>query len=67
MSLETNDGLKLIIIDSPAIMQNNAIKDELTDFYHSCAEGVPVTVTLEDGLNALKLAEIIQHKIEETL
>lgn len=67
MTLETNDGLKRITIDSPAIMQNNAIKDELTDFYHSCAEGVPVTVTLEDGLNALKLAEIIQHKIEETL
>lgn len=67
MTIATNDGLKRIIIESPAIMQNNAIKEELTDFYNSCTLGVPVSVTLDDGLNALKLAEIIQNKIDETL
>lgn len=67
MTLSTNEGLKRIIIESPSIMQNNAIIEELTDFYHSCAKGAPVTVTLEDGLNALKLAEIIQNQIEATL
>ncbi len=67
MTIATNDGLKRIIIESPTIMQNNAIKDELTDFYNSCAYGEKVSVTLEDGLNALKLAEIIQNKIDDTL
>jgi len=67
MTIATNDGLKRIIIESPTIMQNNAIKDELTDFYYSCSEGASVSVTLEDGLNALKLAELIQNKIDENL
>lgn len=67
MTIPTNDGLKRIIIESPTIMQNNAIKDELTDFYYSCTQGAAVSVTLEDGLNALKLAQLIQTKIDENL
>jgi len=63
MVIRTNDGVKRISIDSPVIMQNNAIEDELIDFYQSVVHGAEVSVTIEDGLRALKLAQIIQNKI----
>lgn len=66
MTMHTNDGLKRIIIESPSIMQNNAIQDELTDFYNSVAFGEKVVVTIEDGCKALQLAQLIQDKINES-
>lgn len=65
MTMHTNDGLKRIIIDTPSIMQNNAIEDELNDFYDAVVNGEPVTVTIEDGFRALHLAQLIQDKIDE--
>ncbi len=65
MTMHTNDGLKRIIIESPSIMQNNAIEDELNDFYEAVANDAPVSVTIQDGYRALKLARIIQDKISE--
>jgi predicted dehydrogenase len=65
MTMHTNDGLKRIIIDTPSIMQNNAIEDELNDFYEAVANGAPVSVTIEDGFSALSLAQLIQDKIDE--
>ena len=65
MTIHTNDGLKRIIIDAPSIMQNNAIEDELNDFYEAVVNGTSVSVTIEDGFRALKLAHIIQDKINE--
>jgi predicted dehydrogenase len=65
MTMHTNDGLKRIIIDTPSIMQNNAIEDELNDFYEAVVNGAPVSVTIEDGFRALHLAQLIQDKIEE--
>jgi predicted dehydrogenase len=63
MTIHTNDGLKRIIIDSPEIMKNNAIEDELSDFYDAVTGQSDVLVTIDDGLRALKLAQIIQSKI----
>lgn len=63
MTMHTNAGLKRIIIDSPPIMQNNAIQDELNDFYKSVYSNAPVSVTIEDGYRALHLAQVIQDKI----
>jgi predicted dehydrogenase len=63
MTIHTNDGLKRIIIDSPEIMKNNAIEDELSDFYDAVTGQSDVLVTIDDGLRALKLAHIIQSKI----
>jgi len=63
MTIHTNDGLKRIIIDSPEIMKNNAIEDELSDFYEAVTGQSEVLVTIDDGLRALKLAHIIQSKI----
>jgi len=65
MTMHTNDGLKRITIESPSIMQNNAIEDELNDFYEAVANDAPVSVTIQDGYRALKLARIIQDKISE--
>ena len=64
MTMNTNEGLKRIIIESPDIMKNNAIEDELNDFYEAVVNDAPVTVTIEDGFRALKLAGIIQDKIK---
>lgn len=65
MTIHTNDGLKRIIIETPSIMQNNAIEDELNDFYESVVNDAPLIVTIEDGYRALHLAQIIQDKINE--
>ena len=65
MTIHTNDGLKRITIESPEIMQNNAIEDELNDFYNALVFDAPVLVTIKDGFRALELANIIQNKIDE--
>ncbi len=65
MTIHTNDGLKRITIESPEIMQNNAIEDELNDFYNALVFDAPVLVTIKDGFRALELAYIIQNKIDE--
>jgi predicted dehydrogenase len=65
MTIHTNDGLKRITIESPEIMQNNAIEDELNDFYNALVFDAPVLVTIKDGFKALELAYIIQNKIDE--
>lgn len=65
MTLETKDGIKRIMIESPTIMENNAIEDELKDFYDAIFHGTPVKVTIEDGYKALHLAQIIEDKITQ--
>ena len=65
MTIHTNDGLKRIIIETPSIMQNNAIEDELNDFYEAVVNNAALSVTIEDGFRALHLAQIIQDKINE--
>lgn len=64
MTINTNDGKKRISIESPAIMQNNAIEEELNDFYESVANNQPVSVTIEDGFKALQLAHLIEEKMK---
>lgn len=66
MTLETKDGVKRIMIESPTIMENNAIEDELKDFYDAVFNDTPVKVTIEDGYKALHLAQIIEDKITQT-
>lgn len=63
MTIHTNEGLKRISIEMPQIMINNAIEDELKDFYQAVCDRMPVTVTIEDGLKALRLAHIIEEKM----
>lgn len=65
MTIHTNQGLKRITIESPEIMLNNAIEDELRDFYDAATGKKPVTVTVQDGLRALRLAHLIEQKMTE--
>ncbi|HMT70078.1 MAG TPA: Gfo/Idh/MocA family oxidoreductase [Saprospiraceae bacterium] len=65
MTMHTNTGLKRIIVETPTIMQNNAIEDELNDFFEAVSGNSSVTVTIQDGYRALHLAQLIQEKIDE--
>ena len=65
MTMHTNTGLKRIIVETPPIMQNNAIEGELNDFFEAVSGNSSVTVTIQDGYRALHLAQLIQEKIDE--
>jgi predicted dehydrogenase len=58
--IDSPKGKKKITIESPSITNNNAIKEELCDFYHSIINGTTPKVSLKDGYNALKLATEIE-------
>lgn len=61
--LETSSGIKEVYISEPDIMNNNAIEEELRDFYNSVTKNIPATVGIEDGYKALYLAQQIEDKI----
>ena len=63
MSFESQNGKKFLTIDNPSLDENNAIQEELSDFYLSIVEGKPISVSLKDGLQSLKMAEMIQDSI----
>jgi predicted dehydrogenase len=65
MTIQTKDGEKRLWIDNPDIMKNNAIEDELADFYEAVVHNTPVKVTIDDGFRALELAHIIEDKINQ--
>ncbi len=65
MTLESKKGKKYLTMESPEMTENNAIKDELNDFYYSIINDLPTKVSIEDGLKSLKMAEMIQDSIFE--
>ncbi len=69
MVLEMGDGKpsKKIIFNKPNIDTTNAIQEELKSFAASILEGKEIVVTLEDGLNALEVAEEIMSKISNSI
>ncbi len=60
-------GKKEIIFDKPEIKENNAIKDELSDFVKSINENKQTIVTIEQATDALRLAQQILDIINEQL
>ncbi len=60
------DRKKRIIYDQPEIKEINALKYELELFVNSVLKNEKPVVTGEDGLRALKVAEIIIKKIEDS-
>lgn len=64
MTIDTSTGKKIINIETPEIIENNAIVDELTDFYNSIKNDSLVSVPVEAGLKALELAYLIEDKIK---
>ena len=63
MELPTPNGTKWISIEMPAIEQVNAIKMELESFGQSILGNTPAKVPLEDGYEALKLADWISRDL----
>ncbi len=62
------DGKKMsIVYDRPQVKEVNSLKHELTLFFDSIAEGTETIVTLDDGLQALEVANIIIEKIESKI
>ncbi|MEX2485840.1 MAG: Gfo/Idh/MocA family oxidoreductase [Brumimicrobium sp.] len=66
MVMEMGEGKpsKKIIFDKPEIQPSNAIKEELNTFADSINNDTIPTVSLEDGLNALNVAEEILSKLK---
>ncbi len=63
MTIDTASGKKIINIENPAIIENNAIEEELKDFYNSIKNNKSVSVTVGAGVKALELAHLISEKI----
>lgn len=66
MTIDTSTGKKIISIETPEIVENNAIVDELTDFHNAIRDNSEVSVPVEAGMKALKLAYLIEDKIKES-
>lgn len=57
---------KKIYFEKPDVHPNNAILDELETFADSIENNTPIKVTIDDGINALKLALDIIDNFEAT-
>tara|TARA_B100001540_G_scaffold307857_1_gene321700 strand:+ start:1079 stop:2044 length:966 start_codon:yes stop_codon:yes gene_type:complete len=54
---------KQIFFENPSVIESNAILEELESFADSINNNIPPTISLEDGRNALKIANKIISKI----
>jgi len=63
MTIETAVGKKTIKFENPSIIENNAIEEELKDFYNSIKNDNSVSVSVGAGVKALELAYLIASKI----
>lgn len=68
MVLDLPDGSKKqIYFDQPEVNPNNAIADELASLNASIANNEKTLVSLEDGMNALSVAQQVQEKINSSI
>jgi predicted dehydrogenase len=58
-----NGNKKIITVEGPSIENNNAIKEELTKFIQSIIQDTPTAVSINEGYQAVKVAEEILRKI----
>jgi predicted dehydrogenase len=63
--IETPNGTKSIIIESPNVIHVNAIKAELTAFRNAIINNEPTVVSEQDGFLALDIAHQILQKINQ--
>jgi predicted dehydrogenase len=64
MNLEEGKKSKKIQFEKPDIQEINAIKEELRSFAQSIRENKTTKVTIEDGYNALSVAQLILEKLK---
>ena len=65
MTMETNSGTKILSIEMPEIIENNAIVDELNDFHNAILTNSPPKVDITAGRRALELAQTISDAISQ--
>jgi predicted dehydrogenase len=65
MTIDTASGKKILNVEIPEVKENNAIVDELNDFYNAIQNDSPVSVDLEAGMKALELAYRIEAEIKK--
>lgn len=63
MEFETNAGKKWLQMQMPEATPINAIEEELRSFHEAISKNQAPVVTLEDGVAALKLAQMILKEI----
>ncbi len=56
--------IKKILFDKPTIVETNAIKEELSTFYDAIVNDTVPIVPIEDGYNALDVAQRIMEKLK---
>jgi predicted dehydrogenase len=61
--IETPGGTKTIAVENPEIIEQNAIKAELTAFKNAIINDTPTLVSEHDGLMAMEVAHQILEKI----
>ncbi|MDX1652120.1 MAG: Gfo/Idh/MocA family oxidoreductase [Brumimicrobium sp.] len=64
MEMGANKPSKKIIFEKPDIEPTNAILEELRSFAHAINTHTTPTVSIEDGLNALEVAEQVLSKLK---
>ncbi len=67
LDLGENKGKKEIIFENPKVEPINAIREELFTFNQAITNDIEPIVTIEDGFNALKVAQEILDKIKANL
>jgi len=60
------ENKKSVIYEQPEVKEVNALKHELELFVHSVLDDEEPIVSGKDGLRALRIAEMIMQKIEES-
>ena len=60
------ENKKAVVYEQPEIKEVNALKHELQLFVNAVLDDIKPVVSGEDGLRALRVAEIILEKIKES-
>ena len=66
MTIATSQGKKLVNLSLPQLPTNNAIQEELIDFYKAIKDNSLVKVDAADGYRAIKLAHQIDEIVKQT-
>jgi len=64
INLGKDKGEKIIYIEKPKIIQNNAIEDELIEFHSAIINKTRPLVSIDDGYSALSIAHLILDKVK---
>lgn len=62
-ALDKGKEKKYVVMESPEIKSNNAIVEELNEFYHAVVNNKTVTVGIAEGVRSLEVATMIANNI----